>query len=189
VGSANIVTHYDIKGDGFWMAEEETIDLASIVSTKPDLMLGTPNNIKDAPHCEGEETELSEKEWAGAVTTLADNNSHIHVKLYNSGTTQHVSPFKSDFTSYTPLSPLVFLNTANQQKFPAIGQGTLVVWMPNEGTETELTLNGALHTPAISYMLVSIAALDEEGYHTHIGASHLELTSPQGERVSHVPHT
>ena len=43
--------------------------------------------------------------------------------------------------------------------------------------------------PAVSYTLVSIAILDEEGYHAHIGAGHLELTSPQGKRVSCIPRT
>ena len=37
--------------------------------------------------------------------------------------------------------------------------------------------------PAISYTLVSLAMLDEKGYHTHIGGGHLEITSPQGEQI------
>ena len=61
--------------------------------------------------------------------------------------------------------------------------------MLNEDTELELTLHGALHTPAISYTLVSIAALDEEGYYTHIGVGHMELMSPQDECVGHIPQT
>ena len=89
--------------------------------------------------------------------------------------------------SYSPLAPPIFLNTANQQRFPAIGRGTLVIQIPNRDTESELTLHGALHTPSVSYTLVSIAALDEEGYHTHIGAGHLDLTSPQGDRIGHIP--
>ena len=70
-----------------------------------------------------------------------------------------------------------------------MGRGTLAVQVPNEGTELELILHGALHAPAVSYTLVSIAALDQEGYHTHIGAGHLELVSPQGERIGRIPRT
>ena len=91
--------------------------------------------------------------------------------------------------SYSPLAPPIFLNTANQQHFPAIGHGTLVIQIPNGDTESELTLHGALHAPSISYTLVSITALDEEGYHTHIGAGHLDLTSPQGDQIGHIPQT
>lgn len=53
----------------------------------------------------------------------------------------------------------------------------------------ELTLHGALHTPTVSCTLISVAALDEEGYHAHMGAGHLKLTSPQGKRVGCIPHT
>jgi hypothetical protein len=65
----------------------------------------------------------------------------------------------------------------------------LVVRVPNEGTESELTLYGALHAPAVSYTLVSIAALDQEGYHAHIGAGHFVLVSPQGVRIGRIPRT
>jgi hypothetical protein len=61
--------------------------------------------------------------------------------------------------------------------------------VPNGGTESELTLHRALHAPSVSYTLMSIAALDEEGYHTHIGAGHLDLASPQGDRIGHIPRT
>ena len=61
--------------------------------------------------------------------------------------------------------------------------------MPNGSTESELTLHGALHVPAVSYTLVLLTALDEEGYHAHISTGHMELTSPQGERIGHIPRT
>src|SRR5258708_19637667 len=88
-----------------------------------------------------------------------------------------------------PLMPPVFLNTANQQQFPAIGCGTLAIQVPNRDRETELTLHGALHAPGISYTLVSLATLDQEGYHAHIGVGHLKLIFPQGENVGRIPQT
>ena len=51
----------------------------------------------------------------------------------------------------------------------------------------QLTLHAELHILSISYMLVLIRALDEEGFHTCIGTGHLKLTSPQGEQVSCIP--
>jgi transposase InsO family protein len=190
VGSANAITVHDEEGDGFWMVEDEAVVPAPNVSAEPDPLLGAPDEIEDAPHREEEETILSEEEWLGAVITPGDEtDNRIRVELYDSGATRHISPYKSDFTSYAPLSPPIFLNTANQQRFPAVGRGTLTVQVPNAGTESELILHGALHAPAVSYTLVSIAALDEEGYHTHIGAGHLELVSPQGERIGRIPRT
>ena len=120
--------------------------------------------------------------------TLAeeDHDTHICTELYDSGTICHISPYKTDFISYTPLTQPVYLNAANQQRLPTIGCGTLVVHVLNGEEETQLTLHTALHAPAVSYTLVSLGALDEEGYHTHIGARHMELTSLQGEQVGHI---
>ena len=189
VGSANVI--YDFDGDGFWMAEEKAVDRMHLVCREPDPMLGAPDDLEGAPHREGEEIEGpgDDGEFIGAAITAVDDDHRLHIELYDSGATQHISPYKSDFTSYSPLTPPTFLNTANQQQFPAIGHGTLVVQVPNGGTMLELTLHRALHAPVVSYTLVSIAALDEEGYHTHIGAGHMELTSPQGERVGRIPRT
>jgi hypothetical protein len=61
--------------------------------------------------------------------------------------------------------------------------------VPNKDTEKELILHGMLHAPAIGCTLVLVAALDKEGYHAHIGMGHLELTSPQGEHIGHIPQT
>ena len=183
MGSANAITVRNFERDGFWMAEDEAINPAPNSSAKPDPMLGASNEISDMPHQKEEDMSLNKKVWFGVVITPGDeSDDRTCIKLYDSGSTQHISFYKSDFTSYAPLSPPVFLNTANQQRFPAIGHGTLAIQVPNLGTESELILHGSLHAPAvISYTLVSIAALDKEGYHTYIGAGYLELVSPQGE--------
>ena len=181
-------TVYDIEGNGFWMATEEAADRMHLASIEPDPMLGATNVIKDTLHREGEKNPvIGENEWIGAIITPIDQDNPICIELYDSDATWHISLYKSNFTSYLPLAPPIFLNSTNQQYFPAIGCGTLVVKVPNNGTESELTLHGALHTPAVSYILVSIMTLDEKGYHAHIGAGHLELTSSQGKRVSHIP--
>ena len=101
----------------------------------------------------------------------------------------HISPYKTDFISYTPLALPIYLNATNQQKFPVIEHGTLVVHVLNGEEKTQLTLHTTLHMPTVSYTLVSLRALDEEGYYTHIGARHMELTSLQGEQVGHILHT
>jgi Pol polyprotein len=134
---------------------------------------------------------MLEEELAGAAIIQVDEtqDNQIHIELYDSGATHHISPYKSNFISYAPLIPPVFLNTANQQQFPAIGHGTLAIQVLNGDREIKLTLHGALHAPGISYTLVSLATLNEEGYHAHIGAGHLDLTSPQGEKVRHITWT
>jgi hypothetical protein len=132
---------------------------------------------------------LFEEEVACAVVTSAEQEGAPRNELYDSGATRHISPYQSDFTSYTPLSPPVFLNDANQQRFPTIGTRTLAFRVPNEGTESELALRNALHAPSVAYTLVSLGALDQEGYHCYLGDGRIEIFSPEGERVGQIPRT
>src|SRR5258708_3686011 len=122
VGSANATVIHDFEGDGFWMVEETAIDLAPLAIAEPDPLLGALDNPEAAPHWEGEETML-EEELAGAVITQVDEgeDNRIRVELYDSGATRHISPYRSDVISYAHLTLPAFLNTANQQQFPAIG--------------------------------------------------------------------
>ena len=78
-----------------------------------------------------EQCEIEGEEFAGAVITPCEEDNTPRVELYDSGATHHISPYKSDFTAYSQLSPPVFLNTANQQRFPAVGTGTLAIQVPN----------------------------------------------------------
>jgi hypothetical protein len=126
---------------------------------------------------------------AGMVITLVEEDCTPCTELYDSGATCHISPYKADFTLYKTLSLPAYLNTANQQRFPAIGEGNLVIRVPNNGTKSVLTLRNALHAPAVAYTLVSIRALDEEGYATNIRSGCLEIVSPRGEQVGLIPHT
>ncbi len=189
VSSVNVTIIHNFEGDGFWMAKENA-HFTPIITDEPDPLLGTLDDVEVVLQWKGEEI-LPKDEWIGAVITQNNETKDncICVELYNSGATHHISPYQSNFTSYAPLVPPVFLNTANQQQFPAAGCRTLVVRMPNSSTEMELTLHGALHMPAVSYTLISLAMLDEEGYHAHIGGGHLEITSPQGEQIGHIDRT
>jgi len=120
---------------------------------------------------------------ACAIITPAEDDGTLCTELYDSGATRHISPYQSNFTSYTPLLPPLYLNTANQQCFPAVGTGTLTIWVPNKGTKSKFALHDALHMLSIAYTLVSLGSLDMEGYHFHIGDRRLEIDSPEGEQV------
>jgi hypothetical protein len=61
--------------------------------------------------------------------------------------------------------------------------------VPNRRGETELILNDALHAPLVSYTLVSLGALDEEGYKVHISSGYLELIFLHSEHIGCIAHT
>ena len=110
MGLAN--TTYDIEGNGFWMATEEAVDQTHLASTEPDPMLSTLDDFEAALHWEGKKeidlkVNLGEEKWIGAIIAPVDEDSHLHVELYDFGATQHISLYKTDFTSYSPLMPLI----------------------------------------------------------------------------------
>ena len=194
VGSANVIT--DLEGDGFWMAEEETH--APLVCAEPGpLVLTAEDELEDCAQaacmdldlgCAPPDNWVLEGETACAAAGATEDEAD-RVELYDSGATRHVTPFKSDFISYSPLNPPTFLNTANQQRFPAVGTGTLATLVPCNGQSTKLILRDVLHAPAVAYTLVSLGALDEEGYTMKIGGGCLSLLAPGGELVGQVRRT
>ena len=193
VGSTNAIIAHDLEGDGFWMAKEAVMDadLVCLVGAEPVPVLGIADEANSMQHSEEEGDLAFEPQTVievGAIITQVNKGKDVRIctELYDSGATWHISPYKPDFLTYLPLTPPVFLNAANQQKFPAIGHGMLSVLVPHGAKETWLTLHHALHVLAVSYTLVSIGALDVEGYHAHIGSSSLELTSLQGERIGRI---
>jgi hypothetical protein len=184
------------------MAEEVEVAPVLTIGADPDPCLGDPDDLEgNAPNelnftWNGPEdwlmedlSEIEGEELAGAVITTCEEEDTPCVELYNSSATRHISPYKPDFTSYSPLTPPMFLNTANQQRFPAVGMGTLAILVPNRRGETELLLKEALHALSVGYTLVSLGTLDEEGYRAQIGGGYLEIDSPCGERVGQVACT
>ena len=67
--------------------------------------------------------------------------------------------------------------------------GTLVICAPNNAHESELVLHNVLHAPSIGYTLVSLGALDEEGYTSHIAGRHLRITSLHKEQITDITRT
>ena len=199
MGSANAVTVDDFDSDDFWMAEDPE-DPAQPVSMDPDPLLyereeleglevkletaDPEDNIWSGFDWLSEEGELA----AAAITSLEEDRVN-HIELYDSGASRHISPYKTDFIAYTPLSPPVQLNTANQQHFQAIGLGLLPIHVPNGDAYSELVVHNVLHAPSVAYTLVSLSALDAEGYRMSIANGYLEILDPDGQRLGQVMRT
>jgi len=175
VRSANAVTTHDEDVDKCWVA-----DFASGV---PDLE-GVTLIDKSDWLCEGLEGLVV----VAAITPISDDRGE-HVELYDLGTTRHISPYKSDFATYIVLNPPVYLNAANQQRFPTVGMGTLAIHAPNGRDQSTLTLNDVLYALAVGYTLVSLGMLDKNSYCASIGSSNLELFVPGSECVACILQT
>jgi len=64
--------------------------------------------------------------------------------------------------------------------------GMLIVKTPVNGCKSVLYLYNALYAPSVSYTLVSLGALDKEGFTSHIRDGHLWLTSPSRELIVNI---
>ena len=173
VGSANAVATTDAEMDGAWATELEVGELG----------------LEEIALIDESDWLYEKVETVAAVDRLFPEKRGEHVELYDSGATRHISPYKASFSTYVTLDPPVFLNAANQQRFPAIGVGSLAIHAPNGGTQSTLTLTNVLHAPAVGFTLVSLGALDKQGYRASLGGGHLELFAPGGERIARIPQT
>jgi len=209
VGSANTIFNDDSDSDGFCTAKEEEV-IAHDICADPNPYLDDLDSeddwdnvqadiesigeqsdklesIGDGPNMldnEGEDPDIKETTAAVIVPTNADSTPRTEV--YNLGASRYISPYKDNFTSYTPLSTLLYFNAASQHKFPAIGMGTLVIQTLNYGCKSTLALLHALYMPSVTNTLVSLRALDEEGYQTYIRNGCLCITSPHGNSVAEI---
>ena len=173
VGSANVVATNDEDTGGAWVAE---------------LAVGEPG-IDNGALIDESDWLCEEGETVAAVSTPLSEGLSERVELYDSGATHHISPYQSDFSTYVKLSQPVFLNAANQQRFPAIGVGSLIIHAPNSRSQSPITFHDVLHAPAVGYTLVSLSALDRKGYRAYLGSGHLELFAPEGKRVARIPQS
>jgi hypothetical protein len=107
--------------------------------------------------------------------------------LYDSSAMRHLSPYHEDFITYRALEPLLYLNAANKQQFPAIGMGSMMIYVLLRAVSSEITLENVLYTPAVGYTLTSLGVLDSLGYHMSIDARELEITSLASSVVACVP--
>jgi hypothetical protein len=68
-----------------------------------------------------------------------------------------------------------------------MGTGSMVINTPLRAVSSEITLENILYTPTVGYTLVSLGALNSLGYHMSIDAGELEIMSPAGSVVAHIP--
>jgi transposase InsO family protein len=198
VGSANAVSDEDVEGDGFFMALEGEAFARTIgADPDPDPLMSDEADSSDSESDEEEELpDLVPADWlreteetADAVIDPVQGGAVARTEVFDSGATRHISPYRDDFSTYSPLAPPVLLSTANQQRFQAIGTGSLVVRVPNGSQETDLILQNTLHAPSVAYTLVSLGTLDVEGYNMGMGGGRLVISSPQGLHIGMIART
>ena len=104
-------------------------------------------------------------ETTASITEVADNE--ISASLYatwsdhwmlDSGAMHHITPHRSDFSSYTPQTGSVCLGDKSTQD--QIGVGSVIIRSPQGCT---ITLSNVLHVPGVQMHFISIGALTGKG--------------------------
>jgi hypothetical protein len=126
-----------------------------------------------------------EGEMTAAVLTDDALPADPRVKLYDSGSTEHLSPYCDQFTSYQDI-PAKSFTAANEQSFDAIGSGNMIIEVPDGVNASKLTLTEVLYSPEIGYTLISVGHLDEAKLTATFGQGKCEIHAADGECIGAV---
>ena len=154
-----------------WFSEEEEVELSSSALA---------NDSLEIPPL----SEPSDVILVAAVVANPDSrhNTITQVKLYDSGCTKHISPYREDLTDFSDIPPKPFL-AANKQSFSATGIGKLTVDLPNQGRMSKLELTDIQYSPEVAYTLISVGNLNEKGFVVKFRGGKCQITDPDGITV------
>jgi hypothetical protein len=109
-------------------------------------------------------------------------------ELYDSGCTNHISPYRNQFENFQSITPRHF-RAANKQTFSTIGKGELVISVPYGEGVTQLRLTDVLYSAEVSYTLVSVGRLDEAGFTVIFGGGKCTLRGVDDVEIGAVLRT
>ena len=87
---------------------------------------------------------------------------HGATELYDSGASQHMSPFHKHFITYQSILPHA-ITTTDKWTFYVIGTGDLQIEVPNGQSTTKVLLQDALHAPDMGVTIVLISWITNAG--------------------------
>src|ERR1700678_1362098 len=109
-------------------------------------------------------------------------------ELYDSGCTNHISPYRNRFENFQTIIPRHF-RAANKQTFSSTGKGELVIDVPSGTGETQLRLHDVLYSAEVGDTLVSVGRLDEAGFTVKFGGGKCVLIGEDDVEIGVVPRT
>ena len=83
--------------------------------------------------------------------------------VVDSGASRHMTYCRDAFVEYTTLQAPIVIQTANGAEIQAIGQGTVVLKVPNRGTIIPIALTEVLYAPGLAGSLISVVQLQDKG--------------------------
>jgi hypothetical protein len=99
----------------------------------------------------------------GAVPPWLAQACKPESKLYDSGASQHMSPFHERFATYQSILPHA-ITVANKHVFYTVRTGDLQVKVPNGNSSTTILLRDALHAPDMGITIISVSHIAKARY-------------------------
>jgi len=128
----------------------------------------------------------AEKDLEDALMEVSNRQEDMcHVKLYDLGTTRHITPDHDHMLNVWSIPPKSF-TAANQQKFSTMGVGNLIIKIPNGAEILKLYVTEVLYSPEVGYMLMSIGRLYELGLSMTFADGYCTIHNADGETIGHI---
>ena len=162
-------------GEEDWFSEPEEVR----VDIKIDMSTETHDDSSDSGP---EDHGTSEDVLVADKPSKSGQYAFLQAELYNSVCTRHISPYREDFESFVEIPPM-FFSAANKQKFNASGKGEIVIDIPNSIEISQLQLTEVLYSPEVSYTLVLIGRLDDNGFTATFGDGKCVIRGPDDECI------
>jgi hypothetical protein len=99
--------------------------------------------------------------------TDAEFTDGQQVEAYNSGASQHISPYCEQFVNFQECLRRI-ISAANKQEIEATGMGDLMIEVPRPRGVSKVRLTNILYAPSIGYTLISLSQVDCTSYSTII---------------------
>ena len=121
-------------------------------------------------------------EVAAHVESSSKAESSPRVKVYDSGCTRHITPYRDAVDNFIEIS-LKSFRAANKLDFTAVGMGEMTVDVPNGVDISQLRLTEVMYSPEVGYTLVSVGRLDENGFLVTFANGKCTIQGPEGEHI------
>jgi hypothetical protein len=143
---------------------------------------------KKKPDQPGSSSSLHVVENDGEVaTSSADANEFLLCYatssedwLMDSGATEHLTPYTTDFKSYVAFSGSELQHVTlsdGKTRLRVLGQGTIERWVGTpESSYRQLILTNVLHVQGIKRRFLSLSTFDDKGFELHMKSKRFELS-------------
>ena len=108
-------------------------------------------------------------------------DKHVAQYLANRGVACHLTPDVDGLTNYREFRRL--LGLVDRRKISIAGYGDLTVAFGSNDSWVQVKLNDVAHAPLLSYNLVSLTSLAQEGHPSALEKSEVTLKLKEGETV------